>query len=253
MIIIIIIYLYIIITTNYYYQLVFVPVNRRSESALKATDFRWRSIVFDTAPNAFFCIYRSNSGLPHKPVHTRVPWAIKFAECRDGPRTRVHGNKNERQCYNSNKVYKADWLANKLKESGRMGKSLPVAWGDHEWCQELVARLPSAKNELKFRTSCVAIFGNECCTECRTIGRLFDRMDLHCVSSIKQQWGLGYSLMMDDCLACIEREECENPVRMSWKEPKDIWKKDYSILENALYGKGATLRLNKPADNRWRR
>ena len=170
-----------------------------------------------------------------------------------GPGPECMGIKNERQCYNSNKVYKADNLANSLKESGRMGKTLPVAWGDHEWCQELVARLPSAKNELKFRTSCVAIFGNECCTECRTIGRLFDRMDYTVYPPSNNNGGLGYNLMMDDCLACIEREECENPVRMSWKEPKDIWKKDYSILENALYGKGATLRLNKPADNRWRR
>ena len=170
-----------------------------------------------------------------------------------GPGPECMGVKDEeRYCYNGNKVYKADWIANKLKESGQMGHTLPVAWGDHEWCQELVARLPQAQNELKFRTSCVAIFGNECCTECRTIGRLFDRMDYTVYPPSNNNGGLGYKLMMDDCLACIERDECENPVRMSWKEPRDIWRKDYDILDNAI-NNGATLRLNKPADNRWRR
>ena len=50
-----------------------------------------------------------------------------------------------------------------------------------------------AKNELKFRTSCVAIFGNECCTECRTIGRLFDRMDYTVYPPSNNNGGLGYS------------------------------------------------------------
>ena len=81
----------------------------------------------------------------------------------------------DRTCYNGNKVYIAAFTANKMAHDGTMGHTYAVAWGDHEWCQELVARLPEAENEEKFRTACVGIFGNDCCTQCRTIGREGER------------------------------------------------------------------------------
>lgn len=155
----------------------------------------------------------------------------------------------DRNCYNGNKVYEADFLANKLKESGTMGHTLSVAWGDEEWCQELVTRNPEAQNEMKFRTNCIKIFGNDCCHECIEIGKLFDRMDYTVFPPSNNNGGLGYRLTMDDCLSCIKEEDCEMPIRSTWKEGVGIWRKTFGILSNAI--NKVSLRDHAPADDRF--
>ena len=156
----------------------------------------------------------------------------------------------DRTCYNGNKVYIAAFTANKLAHDGTMGHTYAVAWGDHEWCQELVARLPESENEEKFRTACVGIFGNDCCTQCRTIGRLFDRIDMTVFPPSNDKGGLGFHLDNEKCLACIEREECENPPRMSWKEPMNVDRKEKAMLEHTM--NDVSLSTHNGGDERWK-